>query len=95
MLNYLDGYPLALPCRYNDRVACYTTVFIISNIDIRLQYAALQKLERESWLAFLRRIHNVKIYSGKRETINSMEQYLNNFLPVSDDTEIPFHKKDN
>ncbi len=95
MLNYLDGYPLALPCRYNDRVACYTTVFIISNIDIRLQYAALQKLERESWLAFLRRIHNVKIYSGKRETIYSMEQYLNNFLPVSDDTEIPFHKKDN
>ncbi len=95
MLNYLDGYPLALPCRYNDRVACYTIVFIISNIDIRLQYAALQKLERESWLAFLRRIHNVKIYSGKRETIYSMEQYLNNFLPVSDDTEIPFHKKDN
>lgn len=95
MLNYLDGYPLALPCRYNDRVACYTTVFIISNIDIRLQYAALQKLERESWLAFLRRIHNVKVYSGKRETIYSMEQYLNNFLPVSDDTEIPFHKKDN
>ncbi len=93
MLNYLDGYPLALPCRYNDRVACYTTVFIISNIDIRLQYAALQNLEHESWLAFLRRIHNVKVYSGKRETIYSMEQYLNNFLPVSDDTEIPFDKR--
>jgi hypothetical protein len=26
MLNYLDGYPLILPARYNQKVACYTKV---------------------------------------------------------------------
>ena len=28
MLNYLDIYPIMLPCRYNDKVACYTKVYI-------------------------------------------------------------------
>ena len=32
MLCYLDGYPLLLPCRYFNRQACYTKVFILSNI---------------------------------------------------------------
>ena len=32
MLNFLDGYPLELPCRYANRVACFTKVYIISNI---------------------------------------------------------------
>lgn len=34
MLNYLDVYPLMLPSRYADRVACYTQVFIVSNIPL-------------------------------------------------------------
>ena len=32
MLNYLDIYPLPLPARYSDRVACYTRVYITSNL---------------------------------------------------------------
>lgn len=94
MLNYLDGYPLALPCRYNDRVACYTTVFIISNIDLRLQYDTLQRLERESWLAFLRRIHKVKVFQNNNETTYLTEEYLHGFLSVSDKAKIPFPQKD-
>ncbi len=35
MLNYLDIYPIMLPARYNDRVACYTKVYITSNIPLR------------------------------------------------------------
>lgn len=85
MLNYLDGYPLALPCRYNDKVACYTVVFIISNIDLRLQYDTIQKSERESWLAFLRRIHNVKVFHDNKEFTYTIEQYLNDFLPASNE----------
>lgn len=27
MLNYLDGYPLELPCRYANKVACFTKVY--------------------------------------------------------------------
>ena len=34
MLKYLDGYPLMLPCRYADKVACFTEVYIISNIPL-------------------------------------------------------------
>lgn len=31
MLKYLEGYPLMLPSRYNNKVACYTKVYIITN----------------------------------------------------------------
>lgn len=94
MLNYLDGYPLVLPCRYNDRVACYTNVFIISNIDLRLQYISVQHAERESWLAFLRRIHKVKAFQNGTETTYSTDEYLNGFLPVADREKIPFTTED-
>lgn len=59
MLNLLDGYPLALPARYANRQACYTKVYIISNIDLRQQYQNVQREEEETWRAFLRRIHHV------------------------------------
>lgn len=59
MLDYLDGYPLALPARYSQRQACYTTVYIISNIDLSQQYKNVQENEPATWRAFLRRIHHV------------------------------------
>lgn len=60
MLNYLDIYPLNLPARYNDKVACYTTVYITSNIPLEAQYQDIQRCQMETWNAFLRRIHVVK-----------------------------------
>ena len=62
MLNYLDIYPVMLPARYSDRVACYTTVYITSNISLKKQYPDIQKREPETWKAFLRRIHTVTEY---------------------------------
>ena len=59
MLNYLDIYPLMLPARYNDRVACYTTVYITSNVPLDQQYPEIQKSKKETWRAFLRRIDTV------------------------------------
>src|SRR5574344_85171 len=38
MLNYLDIYPIMLPARYNDKVACYTKVYITSNVSLESQY---------------------------------------------------------
>ena len=61
MLNYLDGYPLLLPCRYFNRQACYTKVFIISNVPPTDQYCSV---DRESVKAFFRRIHKVVEYIG-------------------------------
>lgn len=56
MLSYLDGYPISLPCRYADKTACYTAVYIVSNIPLEKQYPNVQLLEPSSWQAFLRRI---------------------------------------
>lgn len=60
MLNYLDGYPVELPCRYTNKVACYTKVYIISNISLEQQYPNIQQDNPETWAAFRRRIHNVE-----------------------------------
>lgn len=94
MLNYLDGYPLSLPCRYNDRVACYTKVFIISNIDLRWQYDGLQRTEKESWQAFLRRIHHVKVYQNQKETLYTTQEYMQGFTPLPPNVKTPFSKDD-
>lgn len=69
MLNYLDIYPIILPARYNDRVACYTTVYLTSNIPLEAQYQEIQRYQLETWYAFLRRIHNVIEYLPDGSTV--------------------------
>ena len=59
MLKYLDGYPLMLPCRYADKVACFTTVYLVSNIPLDKQYPNVQVDEPETFRAFRRRIGDV------------------------------------
>lgn len=61
MLVYLDGYPVNLPCRYADKPALYTKVYIISNISLEKQYVEVQKYEPETYNAFLRRFTNEQI----------------------------------
>lgn len=70
MLNYLDGYPISLPARYANRVACYEAVYIVSNIDLKKQYSIVQISEPETWHAFLRRIHSVKEFRTDGTIIN-------------------------
>jgi len=62
MLNYLDIYPLMLPARYSDKVACYTKVYITSNTSLYKQYTDAQYNRPETWRAFLRRISTVIEY---------------------------------
>lgn len=61
MLNYLDGYPLLLPCRYFNRQACYTKVFLITNVPPDSQY---MNIDLESRQAFYHRIHRVVRFWG-------------------------------
>jgi hypothetical protein len=56
MLTLLDGYNVELPCRYSNKIACYETVYIISNIPLKAQYTGTQFSEPETFRAFLRRI---------------------------------------
>lgn len=59
MLNYLDGYPFMLPCRYSDKAACYDTVYIVTNIPMEEQYPNVQFESPNTWRAWLRRINHI------------------------------------
>lgn len=53
LLVFLDRYPVMLPARYNNHVACFTTVWIISNEPLSEQYPERTGEKRN---ALLRRI---------------------------------------
>ncbi len=94
MLNYLDGYPLELPCRYANKIACYIKVYIITNIDLLQQYESVQKEYSETWKALLRRIHKVKQFCSDKVYEYSLFDYLNrDLIPVSD-TGCPFKQEE-
>lgn len=58
MLNYLDGYPLELPARFSNKIACYTKVFIVSNENFEILYPNVRQDKPLTYKAFERRIHN-------------------------------------
>jgi len=82
LLNYLDGYPLMLPARYSNRVACYTRVYIISNLCLSKQYPDEQYNSPATFAALLRRIHKVIRYTapGEFEEYPTKEYMDNPFL---------------
>ena len=95
MLNYCDIYPLELPARYTNKYACYSTVYIVSNWPLERQYEEIQKTSLETWRAFLRRISEVRVYTGQNEitTYKSVEEYFRSckdFRPVTSEDHNPF-----
>lgn len=76
MLNYLDGYPLELPARYSNRVACFTKVYIISNEPLKTLYQGVQRNSPETFNALVRRIPKIKIYEGKQKITLDTSDYL-------------------
>lgn len=60
MLNYLDGYPVELPARYANKMAQYTTVYMLSNIEFDELYPRIQERHPETWNAFKRRVTEVR-----------------------------------
>ena len=95
MLKYLDGYPLMLPCRYTDKVACFTKVYLLSNTDLKEQYIDIQEHSHETWRAFLRRIHKVQIFKNGKVTEYSLMDYLYDFqlLTAEQISMLPFDDK--
>lgn len=76
MLTYLDGYPLELPCRYNNKTACYTKAYILSNVPFGEQYRDTAREQPETFEAFRRRIHCIKEFSEKGiVSYQGMEDY--------------------
>lgn len=79
MLTYLEGYPVELPCRYSNKYACFTKVFIVSNISLNKQYPTVQDEENESYKAFLRRVKTVKKYTKYAVYEYALEEYISGF----------------
>ena len=78
MLTYLDGYPLDLPCRYANKTACYTKVYILSNVPFDEQYREIFRDNRKTFDAFCRRISCIKEFTkdGLKD-YRSMDEYRN------------------
>lgn len=98
MLNYLDKFPVMLRARYSDKVACYTTVYIISNWELERQYLTAQSTDERTWEAFLRRIHEVWVYTDfqkitKYESVKAYFDRKKNFINLSNDIENPFEER--
>lgn len=67
MLIYLDGYYCALPCRYADKMANWTQVFIVSNIPLTEQYSLIQENHPETYEALERRVDKVTHLTASRD----------------------------
>lgn len=90
MLNYLDGYPLELPCRYNNKFACFTKVYITTNVPLSQQYTGVQIDYPATWFAFLRRINKVVNYQSNGDIkIQKIEMGKDGFYSLLD-SETPF-----
>jgi Putative viral replication protein. len=101
-LNYLDIYPCILPARYSPKVACYDTVYVVSNWEFEQQYADIQreperKTDYEAWIrrfnGFVKEYYDV----GKYKQYNSMQEYLHRheeFYSIPEGTKIPFDEEE-
>ncbi len=88
MNRLIDRYPVKLPCRFRNKQACYTKVYIVSNLSL----AQLYENEPDSVKkGFLRRIHNIiHFYSlGKYSFVKE-----NNKQVVLDLTDEEYNKLD-
>jgi len=78
ILNLLDGYPVLLPARYGDKVACYDKVYIVSNWEYKEQYKHIQEKYPTTAQALDRRINfvgnleEVKEYDKEQEEIKNL-----------------------
>ena len=84
MLKWLDIYPLELPCRYNNKQACFTKVYFTSNVPFDKLYSETQTHDSKTWEAFCRRIDIIKEFRG-----GSVDEYkgyidysVNRWLPA-------------
>lgn len=87
LLQYLDGQPLTIQCRFRNKTACYTKVYITSNIPLSEQHKDIQQKEPESWKALLSRITAVYNFD---EDKTRPEPKKNLQLTLIEDGQLPF-----
>lgn len=67
MLKIMEGYPLEVSARYADKIAKFTTIFIVSNLSLAKQHKTIQDEHPEQWEAFKARLTSVSemVHGGK------------------------------
>lgn len=90
MLKYLDGYPVVLPCRYANKQACFTKVYLVTNIPLSEQYKNYQYDKEEDYRAFLRRIGKVYQYTSKGIQESRIELTKDGFRNILEGEVVPF-----
>jgi hypothetical protein len=82
MNNLIDKFPLELPCRYSNKQALFTHVYIISNLKLEDQYIDDKFCNPDIYAAFLKRIHQVMYFYdlGKYEECNAEDYFTGNSI---------------
>lgn len=76
LLQITDIYPCDLHARYSNRPACYTKIYIVSNIDLKRQYVDIQNNDPKSWNALIRRIDVVYRFDKDGKFIIPTDDYI-------------------
>lgn len=93
LLKILEGYPFDLDARYNYKVACFTEVYIISNLPLNKQYGEVQYNYPEQWDAFLNRISTISHYEFTNTVLeNDDNSQVVTILENIDDYKIRGHR---
>ena len=88
LLQYLDKQPVTIQCRYKNKQACYTKVYITSNIPLFQQHKDIQMSAPRSWEALLERITGILHFDGKgikEEPIPNRKRPIVILPPLSDE----------
>ncbi|MDR0850779.1 MAG: hypothetical protein LBN07_04905 [Christensenellaceae bacterium] len=64
MNNLLDKFPVDLPARFSNRTACFSEVYIISNLHLSELYKEEQVASPEVYNAFISRMHEIIKFTG-------------------------------
>lgn len=98
ILRWLDVYPVSLPCRYNNKQACYTKVFFTSNKRFEDQYSFIRRNDKDLFDALVRRFHCFKVFDGVGHVVEygDYDSYLHasggGFVSVPPGVNGPFGK---
>ena len=95
ILDYLDGQPIRIRGRHYNRVACYDTVYIVSNLSLKEQYTNIQQSEPKTWAAFCRRITAVYDFDKSKEIpvnkfTGKLKEKTITLIPIDDEGDCPF-----
>ena len=84
--NLLDKLPLELPARYSNRVACFTDIYIVSNLPMSELYKDVPTEVRK---AFVERFHNIIFFYERYKYRYELENKMRP-LTEAEQLELPF-----